>query len=163
MATLYHSHACWGVGCVVSCCIERSHGGPLQHCRILVAYIVFELGYHILLLVLPTIVSPPPPPPPPPLPPSLPPSLLSPHRPTSSFASLTPTLPLMFPLLPILLNLLIQHNAIHTRLEQRKHQTRLPFQPPQPIQHGCAGRIGQLSQQGAHLHVQSQQQVQIQV
>ena len=53
--------------------------------------------------------------------------IITPH-PTSTLP-----LPLLTPI-----NLLLQHNAIHTSLQQRTHQTRLPFQHPQSIKYlGC--------------------------
>ncbi len=55
--------------------------------------------------------------------------IASPPQPTSP---LLPTLPLI-----PRINLLLQHNTINTRLKQREHQTRLPFQFPQRIQNLC--------------------------
>lgn len=76
---------------------------------------------------------------------TLPPQLLPPIH--------TPPLPR--PPLPILTlplpNLLIQHNAIHTRLQQRKHQTRLALQSPQAIEDRCAGFVREIEEEGGHL------------
>jgi hypothetical protein len=54
---------------------------------------------------------------------------------------------------PILIisNLLIQHNTIHTRLEQRKHQARFPLQTSQAIEYCGAGLVREIEEEGGHL------------
>jgi len=76
------------------------------------------------------------------------------HHPNSFILpihTLPPPLPTPIPLLIPLPNLLIQHNTIHTRLQQRKHKTRLPLQAPQTIQYSRARRIRQIEKKRGHL------------
>jgi len=68
--------------------------------------------------------------------PYLPPVTPSPHP-------STPT-PRSIPL--FITNLLLQHNTIHTSLQQRKHKTSFPLQPPQGIEdfrRRIRGKIGE--------------------
>jgi len=48
------------------------------------------------------------------------------------------------PLLPRKLNLLLQHNPINATLQRRAHQTRLPFQQPQPVRDDRGRRRGEV-------------------
>lgn len=69
-------------------------------------------------------------------------SSLSSH---SSLSSQPSSLLLPTPLTPIItpINLLLQHNTIHTSLQQRTHQTSLPLQQPQSIQYFCSRAVGE--------------------
>lgn len=67
--------------------------------------------------------------------------LLPQRPPPSQILHLPIPSPLLLPLLPLLPspavpppNLLLQHNAVHARLEQRKHQARLALQLAQPVE-----------------------------
>lgn len=51
------------------------------------------------------------------------------------------------------IDLLLQHNTIHTRLQQRAHQTRLPLQQSQPIEYFRSGAIGEGGEMGGKLNI----------
>ena len=66
-------------------------------------------------------------------------------------------IPLLLPLLlqptpPI--NLLLQHNTIHARLEQRKHQARLALQLAQAVEDGRRRRAGEVVEVCGELYSQ---------
>ena len=74
--------------------------------------------------------------------------------------SMNPNTPFLFPFTPspLLLSsllptidLLLQHDTVHTRLEQRAHQTRLPLQHPQPVQDFCSGPFSERGEDAGEL------------
>lgn len=48
-------------------------------------------------------------------------------------------------------NLLLQHNAVHTSLQQREHQARFPLQAPQRVQNISGGSSGEGVEEGCQL------------
>lgn len=54
-------------------------------------------------------------------------------------------------LCPIIRDLLIQHNAIHACLQERKNQTCFALETAQPIEDGCTRRVGKGEQECGHL------------
>lgn len=84
--------------------------------------------------------------------PRSPPPTNEPQTPSPSFPITPSPLPLS-PFLPTI-NLLLQHNTIHARLQQRAHQTRLPLQHTQPIQDLRSGPFRKRGENVGELYAQ---------